>query len=232
MLSQSAKIRILSAGAPKEGVRRCAEAHRHVTGDAFQIAFATAPEIERRLQANTPVDLVVAPSRAFRNGPVADATLREPAATLGSIAAGVAIRDGTEAPDLSTADTFRAALLAADVLIYNRASSGAYIETMIGGLGLADALATRTVRTDTGQSALEYLAADRSTRAICFGQATEIKRLESLGLKMAGRLPGRLDKSTEYGAALARTATAPAHRLLAFLKSEHARNILAETGLE
>ena len=131
-------------------------------------------------------------------------------------------------------DAFRQALLAADVLIYNRASSGQYIETMIERLGLAEAMAEKTVRTDTGAGAMEHLAGDQSERPIGFGQITEIRLHEDLGIDLVGPLPEELGNETSYGAGLSSAAlnTDGALGLLAFFASEEGRRVLFKTGVQ
>ncbi len=160
--------------------------------------------------------------------------MRETSIPLGSIAVGVAVRHGSDAPNLCSPDTVRAALRRADPVIYNRASSGTYIETMIETLGLSNELAERTVRPETGRAVMEELVSAVSSRALAFGQVTEIKRLEHLGLRLVGPLPDGLANKTAYGAARTRTSRPPAgaKRLMQFLQSAEARSLLKQSGLE
>jgi len=44
---------------------------------------------------------------------------------VGRVGIGVAVRDGAPKPDISTIDAFKRAVLDADSLVYNRASTGA-----------------------------------------------------------------------------------------------------------
>ena len=235
MAQRDRVIRLLSAGAPKAGILACTEAYSTRSGCRFEIVFATSPEIAKRIPTDArDFDSVVTPSAAFAAGPVADAIVKSSVVPLGSIATGVAIRQNADAPDLSTREALCAALVAADRIIYNRASSGAYIETMIETLGLSLILADRTVRTDTGQAAMEHLVNNRTARALAFGQVTEIKRLEALGLRLAGRLPGALAKVTEYRIALTRAGAThePVRGFLDYLQSDEARTILGRAGLD
>jgi len=47
------EIKILSAGAPKTGVARCAEAFTQKTGIPVSVQFATAPELREAIQSGT-----------------------------------------------------------------------------------------------------------------------------------------------------------------------------------
>jgi len=153
---------------------------------------------------------------------------------IGEIAAGVVVRDGAEEPDLSSAETLRDALLAADRIVYNEASSGQYIETMIDKLGIADKVAGRTVRVANGAAVMEHLAADGHARTIGFGQVTEIRLHESLGVHLVGPLPAEIGKVTAYAAGLATDASNvdAAASLVGFIGSQRGRAIFAETGVE
>ena len=227
-------IRILSAGAPKEGVRRCAEVFKEKSGADVAIEFATAPVIhERVIGGCANADIVVAPNAAMAGFAEGRQVIADSISVLGSIAAGVAVRDGSPEPDLSGVESFRDALLAVDSLIYNRASSGRSIEAMIDSLGIADAVADKTVRVATGAAVMEYLAGDKRARNIGFGQITEIRLHEHLGVHLVGPLPAEVAKVTTYAAGVFSNASQPerAASLVAFMASPEGKRIFAETGV-
>ena len=233
-MSEGPKLSILSAGAPKTGVRLCAEAYFAATGRPFEIEFATAPTIgERAAAGDFDVDVVVAPHSTIEKFEIEGVVVAGSVVSLGSVATGVAVRGNKYEPDLSTAEGVRQALLAAEVIIYNRASSGQHIEEMIERLGIAQAVKEKTVRTDTGGEAMERLAGDRSGFPIGFGQITEIKLKENLGIHLAGPLPSELAKSTSYNAGLSSTAAniEDANVLLSIFASREGQRLLFETGV-
>ncbi|MEP1207307.1 MAG: substrate-binding domain-containing protein [Rhizobiaceae bacterium] len=235
IMFQRSKLRILSAGAPKTGVRLCAEFYSAATGNPFEIEFATAPAIcERATAGNANADVIIVPVKALEEFENDGTVVAGSSVPLGSVSAGVAVRNGAWEPDLSSAEEFRQALLAADVLIYNRASSGQHIESLIDDFGLTKEVVEKTVRTDTGAGAMEHLAGDRSERAIGFGQITEIRSQEDLGILLVGSLPEEVNLKTSYCAGLSSTAekTAEAKALLTHFASQEGQCILFESGLE
>ena len=127
-----------------------------------------------------------------------------------------------------------AALLAAPAVVFNRASSGVYIEDMLRQLGLLDRLAPRVVRTDTGAEVVQCIATDAPSGSIGFGQSTEIRRLASTGVRLLGVLPEPVAHATAYEAVLLRSgAPSPeADAFLAFLGTAQARALLARAGVE
>ena len=85
---------------------------------------------------------------------VAGLTIAGFGAVIGSVKAGVVVREGTPAPDISTPEAFKSAVLAAGSLVYNQASSGLYIAQLFERLGIAEAVAARTVRAPTGAAVM------------------------------------------------------------------------------
>lgn len=229
-----ATIRILSAGAPKLGVGRCARSFAQKTGLDVDVEFATAPALREMIErGDAGADILVAPvphmEEYTSSGQVVDGTQ----AAVGAVRAGVAIRAGAQQPDLSSVESLKQALLDADAVLYNTASSGQYIENLLERLGLAAALASKTERFPNGTAVMVRLAQGKAAREIGFGQITEIKRFED-GIELVGPLPEEIGKTTSYAAGLLTAAAAPekARALLDFLASPEAKRICAEAGLE
>jgi molybdate transport system substrate-binding protein len=228
-------IRILSAGAPKLGVGRCAEAFTRNTGNEVGIAFATAPVLRERVEGGeAAADLLVAPVALVKDFTAACLVGDGTAVTIGSVTAGVAVRQGAAIPDISSVDALVTALLGADAVLYNEASSGQYIAGMIERLGIAGQVEARTERLPTGAAVMKRLAGGKAPCEIGFGQITEIRRFEGEGVTLVGPLPAEVGKKTDYAACLLAGAaeTQPAQALLAFMDSAEARRIYAEAGLE
>jgi molybdate transport system substrate-binding protein len=227
-------VRILSAGAVKEGVRKSAELFGAETGIGHTIDFETAPVIkERVLSGDAGADLITLPRPQFDELIAAGHVRSEHVAPLGIIAVGVTIRDGDREPDLSSIDAFVGAVLAADRVIYNTASSGEYVAKVLGRLGLADKIRHKASVVPTGKAVMETLAADTSGNAIGFGHATEIRLHDHLGTRFVGPLPGGIGRETLYAAGPLAGAAEPeaARQLIDFMVSPRGRATLVETGI-
>lgn len=230
---KSSAIRVLSAGAPKLGVRRCAETFARKTGITVDIEFAPAPEIRGRIErGESAADIIVAPVGNIEQYIAAGQVVEGTGTTVGAVSAGVAVREGAPRPDLSSADSLKQALLDADTVIYNTASSGAYIEKLIAQLGIADALAGKTERFPNGAAVMVRLAEGTAENEIGFGQVTEILRFEG-GVTLAGPLAEEIGNTTDYAAGLLAAAGANdnARALIDFMGSGEAKRIYAEAGL-
>ncbi|MFT5448784.1 MAG: molybdate transport system substrate-binding protein [Gammaproteobacteria bacterium] len=230
-------MNVLSAGAPKSAVSGCAQAFTEKTGIAVAVEFATAPVLRETIAGGmAAVDVVIASIAAAKAFEDAGHTVAGSGAVIGSVKAAVTVRIGALEPDLSCAESLRKAMLDADALVYNVASSGQYIATMIETLGIADEVAVKTTRTKTGAGVMEHLHASGLNNEIGFAQATEIQVQidKGLNVKLLGTLPKALEIVTTYRSAIlsAASSNADAGDFLAFMASEQGQRICQQTGLD
>src|SRR5439155_22279862 len=126
--AMAAEIRVLSAGAVEPGLRAAAAAFKKQSGHDVNITFNTAPEIRKRIGAGEAFDVVIAPPAAldeFAGKVTADRV------ALGRVGLGVAVRPGAAVPDISSGEALKRSVLAAESIVYNRASSGIYFENLL-----------------------------------------------------------------------------------------------------
>ncbi|MDH3715026.1 MAG: substrate-binding domain-containing protein [Gammaproteobacteria bacterium] len=233
-MSEPVTLRILSAGAPKTGVRLCVEAFSQLSATEFQLEFATAPVIKQRMEEGTAdADVLVAPGRVMDELLTGGSVDAGSTAELGSVTAGVVVRNGAEEPDLSSVENFTRTLLDADKLVFNQASSGQYVEKMLAGLGVAEQVAAKIVRTKTGAAVMEHLAADTHAKAIGFGQITEIRLKQDLGVHLVGPLPEAIGNVTVYRAGVPAQSREPelGNALVRFMVSEQGKQLFVSTGV-
>ena len=80
--------------------------------------------------------------------------LADTRADIGRSGLGVAVRKGAPKPDIGTADAFKRALLAAKSVVRStEGTSGQYFETLIGRLGIAEAMRDKIVLGPSGRVA-------------------------------------------------------------------------------
>ena len=228
-----ATIRILSAGAPKLGVERCASAFARKTGHKVDVSFATAPVLrERMAKGEVAADLLVAPVALMNDWVTGGQVEPGTEVVVGSVTVGIAVRVGVSSPDISSVAALKVALLAADAVYYNTASSGQHIAEMLEHLGIADRIEPKVERFPTGAAVMVRLAEGKAACEIGFGQITEIRRFEGGGVSLAGPLPAEVGKKTTYAAGLLPGAVETIRAVLTFMDSAEARQIYAEAGLE
>jgi len=219
-LAQEAPVTLLSGGALEPPLHA---ALRLWPGAPPQVTFNTAPAIARRLHAGHVFDLVLAPEALFRSQRVP--LEHRP---LGGVSVGVALRDGAPDPGITDEASFRAAMLAADALVFNQASTGLYMDQLLGRLGLTDVVAAKSVRFPDGDAVLRRIAAGQG-REIGFAATTEILLFRGRGVRLVGPLPAGLGNTTQYAAA---APTPRGEPLLTFLAGPPARAAMRAAGLE
>ncbi len=235
MTNDGVELRILSAGAVKTGASARAEDFGHQRGMGVEITFATAPKLRTQVESgHGGADVIIAPVAAMTAFADQGLIVAGSAHGIGSVKAAVVVWDGAPMPDISTSQAFKAAVLGADSLVYNQASSGLYIEQLMERLGIAAELAAKTKRTPTGGAVMELLAANRNPGEIGFGQITEIRVYDAMGTKLVGPLPTEIGNITTYAAGVAAASGQPdlAADLVGHLTSDEAREVFFKTGVE
>ena len=111
--------------APKTGVARCAEAFTAASGHRVALSFATAPVLRQRVEAGEAADIVIAPLPTMTGFRERGLTVAGVGTVIGSVKAGVAVRDGQPGPDLASPEAFVAALHAADSWSTTKPPAGA-----------------------------------------------------------------------------------------------------------
>ena len=227
--ARAAEITVMSGAAVEAGLVVAAEAFRKQAGNHVRIVFATTPEIRRRIGAGETPDVVIAPPAALddlvKSGKI-DGTARVP---VGRVGVGVVIRAGAPKPDISTTDALKRAVLDADSVIYNRASSGLFVEGLLRRLGLAEQIQAKTKRY-AGTDMVEPLIRGTGNE-IGFMPVAEILHFRDRGLQLVGPLPEDIQSYASYAAQPAsksEVATAFVH----FLETPESKGIFAAAGIK
>ena len=156
-------IQVLSTGAPKGGVSGCSTAFQEQTGREVVVNFVTAPVLRDRVDAGSAeADVIVAPIARMDAFEAAGKLLPDIRTILGSVKAGVVVREGAQAPDISSAEALKAAILAADSIVYNVATSGQYIVQMMETLGVAEAIKDKVITVPNGSAVMRMRSASAS----------------------------------------------------------------------
>lgn len=229
----AADLRVLSAGAVEPGLRPAVAAFEQASGHHVAIWFATPAEIRERLKNGGLADLVIAPPATLDELEAAariDAD-RSRRVTIGRVGIGVAVPPGAARPDISSAEAFKRTIQDADALVFNRASTGLYLDGLFKRLDMD--VQAKTTRYADGASVMEHVL--RGTgRQIGLGAITEIMLVRDRGLQFVGPLPAALQNYTTYRAAATTAATDPAvvRELLAHLGSPASRATYAAARVD
>jgi len=228
--AMAAEIRVLSAGAVEPGLRAAAAAFQKQSGHTVNIAFNTAPEIRKRIGAGEAFDVVIAPPAAldeFAGKVAADRV------ALGRVGLGVAVRPGAAVPDISSADALKRSVLAAESIVFNRASSGIYFENLLKKMEIYGEVQVKTTRYADGAAVMEHVLKGKG-REIGFGPVTEILQHREKGLNFVGPLPPEVQNYTSYSAVpMTAAANAELARVLVrYLGSPESKALFVRAGID
>lgn len=229
----AAELKVLSAGAVEPGLVGLAEAFRRETGNEVKITFATAPALRRRVGAGEAADVLIAPPALVEDFVKAGTVRADDRATVGRVGVGVAVRQGARAPDVSTTEALKQAVLGAESLVYNEASTGIYFARLLERLGIAEAVKAKTTRYPDGAAVMEHVRKGAGN-GIGVGPITEITAYTTKGITLVGPLPADVQNYTTYTAGVMAGAGAPevAKAFIRYLTTPSARAAFAATGVD
>jgi molybdate transport system substrate-binding protein len=228
------EIRVFVGGAVTAPAKEAGAAFTRASGNAVVYASDTTGALQRRLASGEPADVVIVAA------PGMEALEKQKLVTPGTrvdlarALIGVAVRAGAPSPDLSTPDTFKAALLRARSVSYVSpaagGTSGTYFEGLLQRFGIAEAMKPRIVYRMQGSEVADAVAKGEAELGISF--TSELQ--PNPGVKVAGTLPAAIQLPTIYAAAIpamARNADA-ARAFLRVLAGPEGRAAFSKAGLE
>lgn len=225
------EVKVLSAGAIEPGLKAAVAAFEKQTGHVAKITFNTAPELRKRMDTNPAFDVVIAPPAVIADFAAAS-KLAETRANVGRVGLGVAVREGAPVPDISSQAALKSSILAADSIVFNRASTGLYLEGLLKKMDIDVEVQKRSVRYPDGASVMEHVIKG-SGREIGFGAMTEILLYSGKGLKFVGPIPPEVQNYTSYTAAPLASGTqqALAQQFVTFLSGPVGKPLFVAAGV-
>ncbi len=229
-----ATVKVMSAGAVQSMVSALGAEFERASGHTLDLNFATAGSLRARLTGGEPADLVIMPAAMVEALDKEGRFLAGSRVDLGRTITGVAIREGTTPPDISTPEAFKETLLKAKSVSFSDpaagGSSGNFFAGLLQQLGIADAVNKKAVLGKRGYEVAQAVADGRAEIGTTF--ISEI--LTVPGATVIGPLPGALHNANTYTAAIpASSAVAEAARaFVAALTDPASRARWVKAGLE
>jgi len=225
-------LKVLGAGPVKRGVTLVAAEFEKRTGHKVTVEFAGAPGVKDRILGGEVVDIAVVPRATMNDFEKAGKTIATARGLLGRSRIGRVIRQGAAAPDMSSVEAFKQAMLNADEIVCNVANSGNYVAELVGKMGVGT---NKLVKLGDTVKVLDHVAAS-ARNAFGVGQLAEISELADKGVAivLAAPLPDAIQNETSYEAAVATASNAQdaATEFVRALTSDAGRKLLATTGID
>src|SRR5262245_30420330 len=157
------ELRVFSGGAMSEPVREVGDAFAKSAGHKIVYVTDTTGALSKRLASGERADLIVVTSAAIQALEKEGRVVAGSRVDLARALIGVGVKAGAPSPDLSSTETFKAALLKAKTVSYvNPASggtSGTYFEGLLQKLGIAAAMKPKIVYRMQGSEVAAAVAA-------------------------------------------------------------------------
>ena len=195
-VAPAAEITVLSGGALEPGLKAVAAAYEKESGHTVKITFNTTPAMRKRVEAGDTFDVVIAPPAAIKEFAAAG-KVEDGGINVGRVGSGIAVRPDAPVPDVSSPDAIKRAVLEAESIVFNRASTGLYIENMLRKMGVYEQIELKTVRYPDAFAVMDHLLKGKG-REIGFGPITEILLFKDKGLRLVGPLPAEIQNYTAY----------------------------------
>jgi molybdate transport system substrate-binding protein len=231
--ASAAEIAVQAAAAIDHPFETIVHAFEHDTGTKVRVEFGSVGAIQNKLKVGAKPDIVILSTAAVAAAEKEGAVLAGSRAVVGRAEIGVAVRDGTPAPDISTTDAFMKALLAAKSVSYTDPAGGGTAAVFVAGLldrlGIADAVKKKAVPFNTGREVIAAVL--KGDAELGIGFTTEFVPVK--GVKVVGALPKEIEFVNEYSAYIPATSAAaePARAFLAYLARPASRDTFKAAGV-
>ena len=229
-LVEGAEVKVLSGNGGRVAVAELSGRFEKETAHKVNIDFAVNPQVRKRVLDGEAFDVAVL------NPPVLDELIKagkvraETRTVIGRIGLGVGIKQGAPRPDLSTAEGFKKALLAANKVAYpEEGASGIYFASLVKRLGIEAEMKSRLMPMP-GEYNVEVVADGKADMVVVV--ASRIYGVK--GVDMVGLLPNELQTWIAFAAGVSSSAKDPelAGKLVKALAAPSAEPFLRQIGLE
>jgi molybdate transport system substrate-binding protein len=228
--AKAAEIKVLSGSGAKAAVAEIGAQFERASGHRVRIAFAVNTQVKRRIQGGEAFDV------AILNPPVLDALIREgkilgdTRTVVGRAGIGVAVRQGSPKPDISSVEAFKRTLLGVKSVSYpGEGASGRYFASLVERLGIGAEMKPK----------MRPMSAEDNVEAVARGEVEMVAVVASHisgvpGVEFVGLIPHELQTWIGFTAGIGSAAAEPeaARALLRFFTSPAAASILGSAGVE
>jgi molybdate transport system substrate-binding protein len=228
----AAEVKVLSIIALREAWHEL-QPKFEASGHKLTLVLGTSGGINKRVAEGEAGDVIVSTSSGIeglaKDGKVTAGTMRPVAKSR----VGLAVLKGAPRPDISTPEALKQVLLGAKAVAYSDpaggGASGIHFAKVLERLGIAQQV---NMRAKLGRAVPNAEAVVKGEADIAVQQVPEL--LAVPGVEVVGPLPGDLQKTTVYSAAVLATSKEPAaaRALVEFLRSPETAAVLRGKGFE
>lgn len=224
-------MRLYAAAGVKAPLEEIAKHYQQASGQRVLLVFDTAGAAERRFIADKGATFLVTTDVRLRAAEAAGTLRNGETIAIGATIGGIAVRPGSERPDISTPDALREALLAAPRIAFSDPARGAtvgrHFMQVIEDLGIRDEVMAKATLAADGIDTMHLVLYGKADLGVT--QVSEIMQADPTAL--LGPFPGRFDLASHYALWLRADAPAEAKAFAALIASGAERERLRRYGL-
>ncbi len=208
--ASAAEIKVISAGAVRTVIAGMIEDYRAKSGDTFAFTVGPTGFLRDVIASGKPADLLITSSPLMAEIEKTGKLIAGSRVDLGRVGLGVVIREGAAAPDLSTVEAFKQALLNAKSVAHTApelgGTSSVHLLAWLKKEGIADVIAKKAVHGKGGIEVSRLVAEGKAEIGVTL--ISEIIPVK--GARLAAPVPGTLQLWTVYASAIPANSTQPA----------------------
>lgn len=229
--ANAAELRVITSGAMRDVAETMAAEFGAAHGHRIEIVSRPVAGVVEMVQAGEPADIVMTSEVAMESLSAGGHVEADSLTLIGRIGIGAVVREGAEVPTIATREEFRDAMLAAESIAYmdpmRGISSGIALQGIFAELGIADAIADKSLVLNEGLAA-EHIA--RGEAEIGLQNMTQLIGVE--GVTIVGPLPADIQVETSYYAGVSTTSSKAeaAAAFIAYLTRVEAQTLWREAG--
>ncbi len=205
----AAEVRVLAALAVQDALGPLALRFWRERGHTVRIDYSTVGAIRKRLAGGERADVVVVTSEAAEEMDGAGELVAGTRAPVAATRTGLAIREGAAAPDISTLEKFRAALIAARSVAYTDPKTGGafgtYFAKELDRLGILEVVNAKAVLRRGSHEIVKAVANGEAEVGVTFISTM----VSTPGVKVAGPLPPPLLAVERFSAGVLKGGASP-----------------------
>jgi molybdate transport system substrate-binding protein len=227
-------LTVLCARSMTSAVNALTGKFMRATGREVAVTFGTVGALQAKLEAGETADVLILGAPALAKLEQAGALVAGSRKDIARTSIGVAVREGTKAPDISTGEAFRQALIGARAVAFSDAavggSAGVHLAQLWGRIGLAEEIARKAMPQKTGGEVAARVA--EGTAELGLTLIAEIVPVK--GARVIGKIPPPFGNDTTYAAGIFAGCTAPtaAAAFIAALADPAERDVWTAAGFE
>jgi molybdate transport system substrate-binding protein len=231
--AKAAEVKLLCASALHPVIDALVPEFEKSSGHKVTVTYGTAGAVADRVQKGETADLVISSVLMMERLRLQGNITLGDRVIIAKVGVGAFVRKGAVKPDISSADAFKRAMLAAKSIAYpdpaGGGASGIYVASLLDRLGIAAEMKPKTKLSTLGTL---YASVASGDVEIGFNQVSEI--LAQPTVELVAALPPEIQNYTQFlpGIVTGSNQTDAATALVTFLYSPASKIVLKAKGFE